>query len=299
VQSLASTPSEFRSPLQLHPRPHGRRRLLSWGSADLQRPLRAHVSRYRFAIPPWPRLAAAFAVFRSHASAGEVASPASVSPGLAPPSEFHQSGPLALSRSQPLPWGSFPFSACDRGSPPFPGLPRPVRCAFRVRQPSWRLASATISTALFHAAHARGSPFEAFPFARRGCASRCTLAHLPSARTAPGFRRMPRPAPGPCSPRKSVARAPRGPAARPDAPLGFALSRGFLPVTTAAAYRGPPPTSLAQASHPAPAPRSLDRDRAGSSPWRPPPLLRFLHLVPVPEGSRWPGPGSWFRLECG
>ena len=143
-----------------------------------------------------------------------------------------------------------------------------------------------------------GLPYEAFPFARRGCASRRTLAHLPSAQAAPGFHHVPRPAPGLCSPRKSVARASRGPAARPDAPLGFALSRGFLPITTAAASRGPPPASLARASHPAPAPRSLDRDRAGSSPWRPPPLLRFLHLVPVPEGSRRPGPSSCFRLGC-
>ena len=117
-----------------------------------------------FAIPPWPRLSAASAVFRSHASAGEVASPASVSPGLAPPSESDQSGPLVLSRGQPLPWGSVPFSACDRGSPQSPGLPRPVRCAFRVRQPSWRLPSATTSTAVFHAAHARGvRPSKLFP----------------------------------------------------------------------------------------------------------------------------------------
>jgi hypothetical protein len=117
-----------------------------------------------FAIPPWPRLSAAFAVFQSRASAGEVASPASVSPGLAPPSEFHQSGPLVPSRGQPLPWGSVPYSACDRGSPLRPGLPRPVRCAFRVRQPSWRLSSATTSTALFHAAHARGvCPTKLFP----------------------------------------------------------------------------------------------------------------------------------------
>lgn len=218
---------------------------------------------------------------------------------LRPLQSFTRAGRWPSREASPSLGVRSPFSACDRGSPPFPGLPRPVRCAFRVRQPSWRLPSAANSTALFHAAHARGSPFEAFPFARRGYASRRTLAHLPSARAAPGFRRMPRPAPGPCSPRKSVARASRGPAARPDAPLGFALSRGFLPVTTAAASRGPPPTSLAQASHPAPAPRSLDRGRAGSSPWRPPPLLRSLHLVPVPEGSRRPGPGSWFCLECG
>jgi hypothetical protein len=44
-------PSEFGAPLQVHPRPRGRRRFLSWGSADLQRPLRAHVSRYRFRDP--------------------------------------------------------------------------------------------------------------------------------------------------------------------------------------------------------------------------------------------------------
>ena len=44
-------------------------------------------------------------------------SPASNSPGLVSPAEFDRNGPLHPQQMQPLPWGSFPFDACDRGGP--------------------------------------------------------------------------------------------------------------------------------------------------------------------------------------
>jgi hypothetical protein len=51
-----------------------------------------------------------------------------------------------------------------------------------------------------------------------------------------GFRRAPRPAAGPCSPRKSVAHPPRGPGGRLDAPLGLHLFRGFFPSVMARGF---------------------------------------------------------------
>ncbi len=44
-------------------------------------------------------------------------SPASNSPGLVSPSEFDRNVLLHPQQMQPLPWGSFPFDACDRGGP--------------------------------------------------------------------------------------------------------------------------------------------------------------------------------------
>lgn len=130
-------------------------------------------------------------------------------------------------------------------------------------------------------------PFEAFPFAEREFASRRPLPLWPLARTRQGLHRDARPAPGACSLRKSVTAEPRGPGGRLEAPLGFSPLQGFLPDRD-----GPRlPARLLSRAWPQPAPQSLDHDRAGSSPERPPPLLRFSHLVPAPVDSWLRRPG--------
>jgi hypothetical protein len=120
---------------------------------------------------------------------------ASSSRGLASPSEFDWNRPPRPSRARPLPWGSCPFSACDRGSPLRPGLPRPIRCALGVLSPPRRFASATTSTALFHAAPARGvSALRSFPL--RGEGPRLSTPSCPPAVGSNG-QTLPRsPSPG-------------------------------------------------------------------------------------------------------
>jgi len=84
-------------------------------------------------------------------------------------------------------------------------------------------------------------------------------------------------------PEVRIAAAKRSP--RPDrCSLGLRLSRDFLPAATAAGYPAPPLAGFAAGIvRPAAAPQSVDRCGAGSSRSRPPPLLRFLHLVPFPR----------------
>jgi len=140
-------------------------------------------------------------------------------------------------------------------------------------------------------------PFEAFPFAERGTASRRHLAHMPSARAVERFHALPRLAPGSCSLRKSVARPESGPSGRPAAPLGF-TSPGVVPHRDGGRLPGASSRGLRRGPvRAAAAPQSLDRAGVRRSPWRSPPLLRFLHLVPHPGDSRRRDPGSWFRLE--
>ena len=112
----------------------------------------------------------------------------------------------------------------------------------------------------------------------------------PSSRPSPDCRAL-LPPEVRCTRRRVVPTgAPRLPWASP--PPGVS-SRSRRP----AASRRSPLTNFAWASHPAPVPQSLDRHRAGWSPWRPPPLLGFLHLVSLPADSKPRDPGSWFRLE--
>lgn len=195
-----------------------------------------------FAIPPWPcalrRGLRGFPNVRCRR--GRLSISASSSRGLASPSELDRNRPPQPSRVQPLPWGSLPFSACERRSLRFPGLPRPVRSAFRIRQPSWRFASPASSTALFHAAHARGSPSEAFPFTERERASRRALTLVPSAQTVRDLLARLARLQGLAPSGSPLHAAPSGPGERPEAPLGLRLCRGFLPPTTT---RGFPPVS--------------------------------------------------------
>jgi hypothetical protein len=163
-------------------------------------------------------------------------------------------GPLRLQGSSPL--GAFL-------------LPQPPRPCFMPRTPMGFV------------------PFEAFPFAERELASRRPLPLWPLART--GTELPPRPSPGsrgflppevrhtPAERSRQVVRG----------SLGLHSSSGVPP-----ARDGPRlPARLLSRAWPQPAPQSLDHDRAGTSPERPPPLLRFSHLVPAPAGSRLLQPG--------
>lgn len=64
--------------------------------------------------------------------------------------------------------------------------------------------------------------------------------------------------------------------------LGLRLSRGRPPPRWRPASRRLLPRASRDPVRTAAAPRSLDRGGVRRSPWRSPPLLRFLHLVPHP-----------------
>jgi hypothetical protein len=250
-----------------------------------------------FAIPRVSPLGESSTVFRSRAAADEVDF---FGFALSWPCALLQSltraGRCASLEAQPLPWGFIPLQRLRLREPTSPGFASPG--TLRLQGSSALLApffSRSLHGPVSCRARSWGSPFEAFPFAERGYASRRALTLLPSAQAARGVHRTPRPAPGLYSLRKSVARSPRGPGERLDAPLGFTSPGVSSRVRRPAASRESPPSGLARASHPARAPRSLDHARAGSSPWRPPPLSRFLHLVPAPPGSRSGGPSSWIH----
>lgn len=195
-------------------------------------------------------------------------------------------------RVQPPPMGFVPPSALAIAAAHVLGFASPERCTLRVRRPSRRLPSATTSTALFRAAHARGVlPFGAFSFARRERISRCALALLPlalrCATSAAPLARLQGLAP-PGSPSHDRRVVPAGGSMLPWASTSSGVSsRPRWPL----ASQWPPLTSLGCE----PAPQSVDRVRAGSSPPRPPPLLRFMHLVLLPVIRSRRDAGSWFH----
>jgi hypothetical protein len=113
------------------------------------------------------------------------------------------------------------------------GLPVPLRSAFRVWSPSWRLTPFDASPGLFHPDSVHGiHPFGAFPSCKvairfphrpdpRDVHPTLALTSEPASRSAeprlPGFD----PCESPLSDGECLARA------KPDAPLGFAPSKVF------------------------------------------------------------------------
>lgn len=86
------------------------------------------------------------------------------SPGVPPSFEvFPRTLRRIASRLRPLSWGFRPYSARDFGSPLPPGLPHPVRSAFRASHPPGGLLLPK-RAGLFHPAGALGVlPFRVFP----------------------------------------------------------------------------------------------------------------------------------------
>ncbi len=163
-------------------------------------------------------------------------SPASNSPGLVSPSEFDRNVLLHPQQMQPLPWGSFPFDACDRGGP------HSRVCLARFVAPSgfFRPLGALLPPRpprpYFMPRPSVGFTLRSFSLRGEGTCLSARSCPRAVARTVRGFHRAPRPTTGPCSLRKSVAPSPRGPGGSVAAPLGFRLSRGFFPSAMAGGF---------------------------------------------------------------
>jgi hypothetical protein len=178
--------------------------------------------------------------------------------------------------------GLLPLRRLRSREPTRPGLPRPVRCASRVRA----LLTPCFSRDLHGLVSCRARPwgFALRSVCLRGEGDRLSTTSSPQAVGSYASGLPPRRSPGcrgllPPEVRCHVAERSRR-AARCS--LGLRPLQGFPPDRD-----GPRlPARLLSRAWPQPAPQSLDHDRAGSSPERPPPLLRFLHLLPAPPRSR-------------
>jgi hypothetical protein len=209
---------------------------------------------------------------------------------------FTRAGRCFLSVAAP-PLGFRALQRLRSGEPTRPGFASPGTLRL---QGSSALLAPSFSPKLHGLVSCRArswaSPFEAFPFAERepplgGLVPTCRSLERPAAFSTflarlLGLARSGSPLPA----RGEV------PTSSPLLPWASPL-QGFLPDATVA---GLPTTSShglrAGVAACLAAPQSLDHIRAGSSPWRPPPLLGFLHLVPHPDDSRSCDPGLWFRL---
>ena len=168
-----------------------------------------------------------------------------------------------------------------------PGLPRLVRDTCRVRA----LLASCFSRDLHGLVSCRARPWGSAlrSIFLRGEGGRLSTPSSPLAVGSNASRLPPRRSPGfrgllPPEVRRRVAERSRR-AARGS--LGLSPLQGFPPD-----HDGPRlPACLLSRAWPEPAPQSLDHSRAGSSPERPPPLLRFLHLIPAPVSSWLRRPG--------
>lgn len=211
-------------------------------------------------------------------------SSASTSRDLSSPSEFDHNGP-------PQPLGCGPSHGVHGPSALAIGgahmsracLPGSLRL-----QGSLALLALSFSTELHGLVSCRARswalPFEAFPFAEED--QRLSTRSDPRAVGSSGVRLTP----ARLARLLGVARSGsplltrRGfPSRRPLLPWVSASAGVVLPSATRASFLGVPLTSFARALPPSVAPQSLDRTEARRSPWRPPPLARFLHLVRVPR----------------
>jgi hypothetical protein len=163
-------------------------------------------------------------------------SPASNSPDLVPSPEFDQTGSLRPLSGAAPPMGFVPLRRLRSRQPTCTGLPHPCVAPSGFVGPLGALLLPRPPRPCFVPRTPVG--FTLRSFFLRGEGAHLSMRPCPHAvgSTVRGFRRAPRPAAGLYSHRKSVARPPRGPGGRLDAPLGFHLSRGFFPSVMARGF---------------------------------------------------------------